>query len=111
MTNKSRICPLTWQLQNVLKWAEVNKMQVNMAKTKEIAFHRSNARNVLLPSELPDIERVLCGKLLGVWLQADMRMKKHVEYIVHICNQRTHLLTQLNGRDCRLRNCKMCLIP
>ena len=28
-------------------------------------------------------------------LQADMGMKKHVEYIVNICNQRTYLLTQL----------------
>ena len=66
-----------------------------MAKTKEIVFRRPNARNVLLPSELPGIERVLCAKLLGVWLQADMGMKKPVEYIVHICNQRTYLLTQL----------------
>ena len=42
--------------------AEVNKMQVNMAKTKEIVFHRPNASNVLLPSELPGIERVVCAK-------------------------------------------------
>ena len=33
--------------------------------------------------------------LLGVWLQACMGMKKHVEYNVHICNQHTYLLTQL----------------
>ena len=66
-----------------------------MAKTKEIAFHRPNARNVLIPIKLPDIERVLCAKLLGGWLQADMGMKKHVEYIVNICNQRTYLFTQL----------------
>ena len=38
------------ELQNELKWEEVNKMQVNMAKTKETVFHRPNARNVLLPS-------------------------------------------------------------
>ena len=48
-----------------------------------------------MPSELPGIERVLYAKLLGVWLQAVMAMKKHVEYIVHICNQRTYLLMQL----------------
>ena len=49
-------------------------MQVNLAKTKEIVFYRPNARNVLFPSELPGIERVLCAELLGVWLQADMGM-------------------------------------
>ena len=66
-----------------------------MAKTKEIVFHRPNARNVLFPSELPGIERVLCAKLLDARLQADMGMRKHVDYILHICKQRTYLLTQL----------------
>ena len=69
------------------------KCRVNVANTKEIVFHRQNARNVLFPSELPGIERVLCAKLLGVWLQADMGMWTHVDYILHICNQRTYLLT------------------
>ena len=84
------------ELRNVLKWREHNKMQVNMIKTKEIVFHRSNDRNVLFPSELPGIERVLCAKLLGIWLQAFMDIRKHVDYILHICYQRTYLLTQLN---------------
>ena len=61
----------------------------------EIVFHRPNARNVLFPSELSGIERVLCAKVLGVWLQADMGMRNHVDYILHICNQRTYLHTQL----------------
>ena len=67
------------ELQNVLKWAEANKMQVNMAKTKEIVFHRPNAGNVLLPSELPGIERVLCAKLLGIWLQLSC-IASHLQY-------------------------------
>ena len=56
---------LSEKLRNVLKWTEHKKMQVNMAKTKEIVFHRPNSRKVLFPSELPGIERVLCAKLLG----------------------------------------------
>ena len=86
---------LSEKMRHVLKWAEHNKMQVNMAKTKEIVFHRPNSRNVLFPSELPGIERVLCAKFLGVWLPADMCMRKHVDYILHICHQQTYLLTQL----------------
>ena len=43
------------ELRNVLKWAEHNKIQVNMAKPKEKVFQRPNARNVLFPSELPGI--------------------------------------------------------
>ena len=36
-----------------------------------------------------------CAKLLGVWLQADMGMRNHVHFILHIFNQGTYLLTQL----------------
>ena len=52
-----------------------------------IMFHRPNIRNVLFPSELPSIERILCAKLLRVCMQADIGMRKHVDYILHICNQ------------------------
>ena len=83
------------EFQNVLDWAVANKLTINMCKTKELLFHRPNARNYLAPSELPGIERVLCAKLLGVWLQSDVSMRKHVEIIMHICNQRSYLLTQL----------------
>ena len=86
---------LSEELQIVLKWVKHNKMQVDMVKTKEIVFHRPNARNVLFPSELLGIERLLRAKFLCVWLQADIGMRKHVDYILHNCNQRTYLLTQL----------------
>ena len=36
-----------------------------------------------------------CAKLLGVWLQHDLGMRKYIDYVLHICNQRTYLLTQL----------------
>ena len=37
----------------------------------------------------------ICAELLGIWLQNDFSMRKNVDYIMHICNQRSHLLTQL----------------
>ena len=67
----------------------------NMAKTKETVFHRPNARNYLPPAELPGIERVIFAKMLGVWLQDDLGFRKHIDYVMHICKQRTYLLTQL----------------
>ena len=51
---------------NVRKWSNDNKLMVNMAKTKEIVFHRPNARNYLPPAELPGSERVMFAKMLGV---------------------------------------------
>ena len=69
-----------------------------MAKTKGIVFHRPNARNYLPPAELPGIERVMFAKLQGVWLQDDLGFRKHIDYVMHICNQHTYLLAQLNRR-------------
>ena len=80
---------------NVTKWANDNKLMVNMAKTKEIVFHWPNARNYLPPAELPGIERVMFAKMLGVWLQNDLGFRTHIDYIMHICNQHIYLLTQL----------------
>ena len=70
-----------------------------MCKTKELGLHRPNDRNYLVHSELPGIERVLCAKLLGVWLQNDFSMRKHIDYIIHICNQRSYWLTQLKRQS------------
>ena len=87
------------EFQHVLNWAVTNKLNINMCKTKEFVFRRPNARNYLAPSELPGIERVLCAKLLGVWLQNYFSIRKHVDYIMHICNQRSYLLTQLKRQS------------
>ena len=66
-----------------------------MTKAKELVFHRPNARNYLPSAELPGIERVLCAKQLGEWLQDDLGFSNEIDYILHICNHRGHLLTQL----------------
>ena len=83
------------ELNHVLKWAVDNKLTVNMAKTKELVFHRPNPTNIVPPTIMQEIERVLCAKLLGVWLQSDLGSRIHVEYVLHICNQRLYLLLQL----------------
>ena len=50
--------------------------------------------NYLPTAELLGIERVMFAKMLGVWLQ-DLGFRKHIDYVMHICNQRTYLVTQL----------------
>ena len=68
---------------------------MKIAKTKELVFHRPNARNYLPPVTLPGIERVICVKLFGVWLYEDLGIKEHINYLMLLCNQHTYLITQL----------------
>ena len=80
---------------SVTNWASVNKLTINVSKTRELVFHRPNPRNYLPPAEIKGIERVSYLKLLGVWLQEEMGFTKHVDYITHTCNQRLYLFNQL----------------
>ena len=86
---------ITAELQHVLKWAEVNELYINTAKTKELGFHRPNPRNFIAPDNIPGSDRVTCAKLLEVWLQDDLGERKHCDYILKICNQRLYLLNLL----------------
>ena len=79
----------------VQKWACDNKLSINLSKTKEILFHRPNPRSIIVPSPLPNIERVTIIKLLGVYITHDLATNAQTEYVLKICNQRLYLLNQL----------------
>ena len=52
------------EFDKVVAWASENKLGINMATTKEIVFHRPHPKNLLLPTTLPRIERVLSAKTI-----------------------------------------------
>ena len=54
------------EFDKVVAWASENELGINMAKTKEIVFHKSRSKNLLLPTTLPGIEGILAAKLLAV---------------------------------------------
>ena len=87
------------EFSNVTNWALINKLTINVSKTRERVFHRPIPRNYLPPVAIKDIERVSYAKLLGIWLQEDMGFTKHVDYMIHICNQRLYLLNQLRKQS------------
>ena len=70
------------EFSQIMKWLLDNKLTVNLAKTKEIVFHRPNPKNYLSPKELEGVERVEVTKLFGVWLQSDMEAGRQV---IHSC--------------------------
>ena len=75
------------EFSHIMKRSSDNKLVVNLAKTKEIVFHRPNPNNYLSPKELEGVERVEVAKLLGVWLQSDLGAERHIEYITHMCTK------------------------
>jgi hypothetical protein len=95
------LCPersnttLEVEMAHVLEWAKINKLQINLTKTKEIVFKRPHFRLDLLPQPLANVERVTSAKLLGIQLRHDLSFDDHISSVVAVCNQRLYLLTQL----------------
>ena len=79
-------------------WATENKMIVNAKKTKDmwISFTKSNPEPSPVWIDDTELERVKTFKLLGVWIQDDLKWNTHVREITKKANKRLFLL-----RECR----------
>ena len=82
----------------VMNWANDNKMMVNPKKTKDmwISFSQSSPEPPPIQTDGIEIERVNSFKLLGVWVQNDLKWNTHVCKITKRANKLLFLL-----RECR----------
>jgi len=87
--------PLEDEFAALRHWATINKMILNMLKTKEIVFHRPDPCLFVPPVPLADIERVNSIKLLGLFISETLDFDEHVKYLLTVCGQRCYLLKAL----------------
>ena len=73
-------------------WATKNKMIINIAKTKEIVFHRPNPRLHIDITPVHVIEQVKEAKLLGTIFNDNLRFDSHINCILKQCSQRSSLM-------------------
>jgi hypothetical protein len=88
---------------NILQWAQVNKMTLNIGKTKEIVFRRPRIRLTDIQPSFVDIEQVDEVKLLGITLNGKLTFNKHVDLLLALCNQRFYLLKLLRDQGMPLK--------
>ena len=95
------------EFENIKSWAHLNKMTINLSKTKQLLFRAPNFKHELLPKCIPDIEVVESLKLLGVFISSTFDQKEHVNFITMIANQRLYLLNLLkqNGLNNKSLDC------
>jgi len=65
-------------------------MVINLAKTKEIVFHRPNPRNFVYPPAMDTIEQLTVVKILGVFAHGGFKCDSHVDFILSVCSQRVY---------------------
>jgi len=78
--------------------SDVNKLQVNVSKTKELVFRRLSAHHFTVPPLLPFIEHVAVTKLFGIYISVTFSAAAPVEHILYVANQRMYLLTQFKSQ-------------
>jgi hypothetical protein len=83
------------ELAHIKMWCIINKLLLNLIKTIEVVITRPNPRMDLIPDCFPDIERVQCAKVLGVYIDNKFSFSTHVDNLIKVCSQRFYLLQQM----------------
>ena len=91
---------LSDEFNHVQQWADSNQMKINILKTKEIVFHRSNARRSDIPTQIDiNIQQVDCVKLLAIFFTDNISFCPHVNALITALNQCFYLLGQLRRQE------------
>ena len=85
------------EINHVENWAKTNNLQLNLAKSVEIAFVPPRCRRaVVIPAPaVPDIPRVEFIKALGVTLSRKFSVAQHVDQLLVSCAQSLFALRTL----------------
>ena len=76
-------------------WASLNKLSLNLSKTKELVFKRPNISLEIIPSADFGVKCLQCAKLLGVYFDTRLSFVHHVDFLIRTCSQRFYLLQQM----------------
>ena len=87
--------PIEVEYQNMLQWANLNKLTINVSKTKETVFRRPCLRSLDIQPSFNNTEMVDEVKLLGIIFTSKLTFNKYVNDMLSLCNQRFYLLKLL----------------
>ena len=87
------------QLTNVYDWLAVNKLSLNIKKTKYIIFHaiNKNIKNLVAEPKINDIciERVNYFNFLGLYFNDNLSWKTHIDIIANKLTKFSGVLNRL----------------
>jgi len=80
---------------SVQSWARDNKLQINLAKTKEIVITRCGRRGFMQLPLIPGVARENLVKLIGVTANSHLSFADYVHKLQIVARQKLNLLQQL----------------
>ena len=87
------------QLMEIQNYAKMNKMKLNIAKTKLMMFNPYKSKDFMPEFNINQtrIELVEEAKLLGVIISSDLSWAANTKYITKRCNKKTWMLRRLKN--------------
>jgi len=92
------------EFQHIKQWTTLNKMLINMSKTKEIVFRRPSIKHFISSAPISDVAQVSSAKLCSVILQNNLHFDEQITVILKICSQRSYLLIMLRDQGLFKKN-------
>lgn len=92
---------LTHDLLNANKWCDLNRMSINVNKTKVMYIsskHKQNYIHESNPCILYKTEQIFCSseeKLLGITINNTLSWQSHIDNVLKKCNSLLHLLSRI----------------
>ena len=87
------------ELAKINEWLEINKLPLNVTKTKFMVFHTQHKHRAIKPPvpkiNNTNIEKVEQFKFLGLTLDSNLNWKKHSDNITNKCSQIIGILNRL----------------
>ena len=85
------------ELTQLQEWSATNNMRLNLQKcsTMDVCFCRNQVGWVVLTLQDASLQRSETLKLLGVFIQSDLKWNTHVQYMVKRANSRLYVLRTL----------------
>ena len=94
--NTDANCMINQELFKINEWLEINKLSLNIAKTKYMLFQHNKKVNTLTPKIINTIiEKVEEFNFLGLTLDTHVNWKKHTEKVSNKCSRIIGILNRL----------------
>ena len=90
---------INMELSKINEWLEINKLSLNIAKSKFMVFHTQHKHRAIKPPvpkiNNTNIEKVEQFQFLGLTLDSNLNLKKHSDNITNKCSRIIGILYRL----------------
>ena len=99
---------LFWKINRIFKFTEDEKVVLNLKKCKEMVIDFRKNKSVISPLEVNGhvFERVKSYKILGMWIDDDLKGKTNVKYLVKKASKRLFVLKILSNYNAPMGDLK-----